>query len=199
MSYGAIRLPVFIVIIFLAAHVPVLLPPAAGRDTAGNKAANEQLFAAAQENDIIKMKRALKNGADVNARTETGQTVLHFVHDLRLAKFLIQKGADVNARDHDFDMTPIYFQRVAVAKLLRKAGADINVRAKKDITPLMWYTYSNYVEGLKYLVANGASVNIVNAEGSTALDIAIRFEHRESAAYARSAGAMTAAELGKQD
>ena len=199
MPPAAIRLAISILIIFLAAYALVSVPPAAGRDADGTRAANEQLFTAVQENDIAKMKLALKSGADVNARTETGQTALHFVQDPDLAKFLIEKGADVNARDHDFDMTPIYFHRVAIAKLLRKAGADVNVRAKKNITPLMWYTYSNYVEGLKFLVANGALVNIVNAEGSTALDIAVRFEHRESAAYLRSAGAKTAAELGKQD
>ena len=103
----------------------------------------------------------------MNARTETGQTVLHFVQDPRLAKFLIENGADVNARDYDFEMTPIYFHKVAIAKLLHKAGADVNARAKKGITPLMWYTYSNYVDGLKFLIANGAQINIVNGEGST--------------------------------
>lgn len=197
MFSGAIRLTISVLSVFLILYAALLLPPAAGQDKTGHKTADEQLFIAGQENDIVKMKLALKNGADINARTEAGQTVLHFVQDQDLAKFLIQKGADVNLKDYDFEMTPIYFQRVAVAKLLHKAGADVNVRAKKGITPLMWYTYSNYVEGLKFLIANGAHVNVVNAEGSTALDIAIRFQHRESVAYLRSAGAKTAEELSK--
>ncbi len=194
-----IRIPVFVFIILLAAHTLFLPSPAAGRNTTTNKSAKEQLFIAVQKNDMGKVKLALKNGANINARTETGQTVLHLVQDAQLAKFLIEKGAGVNARDYDFDMTPIYFQKVEIAKLLHKAGADVNARAKKGITPLMWYTYSNYVDGLTFLVANGAHVNIVNTEGSTALDIAERFGHRESAAYLRSAGAKTAAELGKRD
>ena len=199
MFSGAIRLTISVLSIFLILYAILLLPPASGQAKTGNKTANEQLFTAAQENNIVKLKLALKNGANINARTETGQTVLHFVQDPRLAKFLIEKGADVNARDNDFEMTPIYFHKVAIAKLLHKAGADVNVRAKKSITPLMWYTYSNYVDGLKFLIANGAQINIVNGEGSTALDIALRFEHRESAAYLRSAGAKTVVELSKQD
>lgn len=195
----AIRFSILVLSILLAAHVLFPPPPAAGRNTTPNKSAKEQLFIAVQKNDIAKVKLALKNGANINAKTETGQTVLHLVQDAQLAKFLIEKGADVNARDYDFEMTPIYFQKVEIAQLLRKAGAEVNARAKKGITPLMWYTYSNYVEGLKFLIANGAHVNIVNAEDSTALDIADRFGHRESAAYLRSAGGKTGAELGKRD
>jgi ankyrin repeat protein len=141
--------------------------------------------------------RALERGADVNARTEFGETVLHLVQDRGLAKLIIEKGADVNLRENDFKMTPIFFQRVAIAQLLYKAGADINIKAVKGITPLMWYTYSNYLDGVKFLVTNGAHVNSVNSEDSTALDIAIRFGHGELAEYLKSAGAKTAAELKK--
>jgi ankyrin repeat protein len=159
------------------------------------KDANNQLLMAAQENDTRKMKLALKNGADVNVRTESGQTVLHFVQDEQLAKLLIEKGANVNLKEYDFEMTPIFFHDVAIAKILYKAGADINIKAKKGITPLMWYGYNNYPDGVRFLIANGAHINLVNGEDSTALDIAIRFEYAELVEYLRSVGAKTAAEL----
>ena len=111
---------------------------------------------------------------------------------------MIDKGADVNLKENDFGMTPLYFQEVAIAQLLCKAGADINSKAQKGITPLMWHTYNNFLEGVKFLVVQGAQVNIVNGEDSTALDIALRFGYAELAEYLKSVGAKTAEELRKQ-
>lgn len=156
---------------------------------------NNQLILAAQENDLQKAGQALENGADVNARTESGQTALHLVRDPALAKFMIDKGADVNLKESDFQMAPLYFQEVAIAQLLCQAGADVNIKAEKGMTPLMWHTYNNYLEGVKFLVAHGAQVNIVNGEDSTALDIALRFGYAELVEYLKSAGAKTAEEL----
>jgi len=178
--------------IFLVSYI--LTPPAtASQDRTRNKGNNELLFSAVRENNLQKVKLALKKGADVNARTEFGETVLHFVQDPDLAKLIIEKGADVHVRENSFKMTPIFFQSITIARLLHKAGADINIKAEKGITPLMWYTYSNYLDGVKFLVTNGADVNSVNSEGSTALDIAIRFDHRKLAEYLKTMGAKTAA------
>lgn len=175
--------------------VIIAFPSYANPENAENTEANNQLIRAAQENNLQKMKEALKKGADINTRTESGQTVLHFVKNPVLAKFIIEKGADVNRKDYDFEMTPIYFHEVAIARLLYKAGADIHIKAKKGITPLMWYTYSNYLDGVKFLITNGAHINTINGEGSTAMDIALRFEYAELARYLKSVGAKTAAEL----
>jgi len=178
-------------IVFVVSHI--LTPSAtASPDKTKNKANNELLFSAVRENNLRKVKLAFKKGADINARTEFGETVLHFVQDSDIAKLIIEKGADVHIRENSFKMTPIFFQSVAIARLLHKAGADINIKAEKGITPLMWYTYSNYLEGVKFLVTNGAHLNSVNSEGSTALDIASRFDHRELTEYLKTMGAKTA-------
>lgn len=197
-KFWALRITAFALSGFLTVFFLVSTPVVSAAASPGkteNQASNEQLLSAARENDIQKVKRALERGANVNARTESGETVLHFVQDQGLAKLMIEKGADVNLRENDFKMTPIFFQKVAIAQFLYKAGGDINIRAVKGITPLMWYTYSNYLDGVKFLIINGAQVNSVNSEDSTALDIAIRFGHRELAEYLKSAGGKTAAEL----
>ena len=197
-KFGEWRISASVLSIFLGfvlVSAILVLPSFANPDKAENKEANNQMIMAAQKNDLQEMKEALKNGADVNTRTESGQTVLHFVQDSALAKLIIEKGANVNLKEHDFEMTPIYFHEIAIAQLLYKAGADINARAKKGITPLMWYTYSNYLDGIKFLIIKGAHINAVNGEDSTALDIAVRFEYAELAQYLKSVGAKTAAEL----
>ncbi len=197
-KFGAWRISALVLSIFLGVVFVVailFLPSLVNPDKAENKTNDNQLIMAARKNDVRKVKLALKNGAHVNARTESGQTVLHFVRDPALAKFMIDKGADVNLKENDFEMTPLYFQEVAIAQLLCKAGADINSKAQKGITPLMWHTYNNYLAGVKFLVAQGAQVNIVNGEDSTALDIALRFGYAELAEYLKSVGAKTAEEL----
>ena len=41
---------------------------------------------------------------------------------------------------------------IDLSDVLIKAGADIHHRSKKGNTPLMFYSYSGYTEGIKYLI-----------------------------------------------
>jgi len=41
----------------------------------------------------------VSQGADVNAKGDGGETPLHWVANVEIAKFLVSKGADVNAKD----------------------------------------------------------------------------------------------------
>ena len=62
---------------------------------------NKQLFDAILNNRISKIKRLLKQGADVNAITR-GDTPLLWAIAMGyydIVKFLIDNGADVNAKD----------------------------------------------------------------------------------------------------
>jgi ankyrin repeat protein len=52
----------------------------------------------------------------------------------------------------------------------------------------LWYAYSNNIEGSQFLFSKGVDVNAVNDEGSTALDIAERFNNQPMAQYLKSVG-----------
>lgn len=70
---------------------------------------NERLFTAAKDGDVEAVKKALEEGADINGKTITGFTPLHFAADRgyrELAKILIDKDADINAKD-DSGQTPL--------------------------------------------------------------------------------------------
>ena len=73
-------------------------------------------------------KLLISKGADLEARSNTGSTPLHyaaFKGMTEVAKLLISKGADVNAKDN-FDGTPLHMAEKGghqdLADFLRKHG-----------------------------------------------------------------------------
>lgn len=78
--------------------------------------------------------------ADIMARTEEGETVLHIVGDVGAAEVLLRAAADVNARDRE-QQTPLH---VAVRQqdprvcelLLADPAVEVNARDAKGMTPL---------------------------------------------------------------
>ena len=149
----------------------------------------QKLFSAVYENDINLIQQLINDGQDVTAVDEFGQTALHITQNEAVANLLIKAGADINAKDFDYQMTPIFNKEVNLSKILVKAGADINARSKKGNTPLMWYCYSGYLEGVEYLVSLGADVNAVNSDGQTAYDIAETFGYTGLLEYLKMQGA----------
>jgi len=154
----------------------------------------EQMFLTLYADDPETVRQQLEKGADVNAVNDTGQTPLHVTQDTGIAKMLILKGANVNALDGD-GMTPMFSKDLDLIKVLTESGADINHRSNKGNTPLIWYSYSGYLEGIQLLFSLGADVNAKNTDGQTALDIAEIFGHLELLGYLKSVGAKS----GKQD
>jgi ankyrin repeat protein len=148
-----------------------------------------RLFDPVYAGEIEKVRALLAEGVDVNMTDEYGQTALHITQDEAIAALLIAHGADVHTRDLDYQMTPIFNKDIAIAKLLVEAGADIHARSKKGNTLLMWYSYSGYLDGVKYLVSLGADIQAQNSDGQTAYDIAETFGHRELLRYLKSIGA----------
>ena len=148
----------------------------------------KKMFNALYIRDTDVVLKQLEKGVDVNAKDEGGLTPLHITQNKTIVMTLILKGANVNAVDEN-NMSPIFSKDVELSKILVAAGADIDLRSKKGNTPLIFYSYSDYIEGIQYLVSLGASVNAKNADGQTAYDIAEDFGHFKLLEYLKSIGA----------
>ena len=139
----------------------------------------ERLFLGVYAGDLKIVEEQLDLGVDVNAINETKQTPLHVTQNATIAKLLIDKGADINILD-DLGSSPIFNKEVEIAAMLLDAGVDINAVNENGNTLLIRYTYAGYLDGIKFLLARGASAGVCNKDNNNAMDIAAHF-HPNSA------------------
>ena len=95
--------------------------------------------------------------------------------DRAVVRTLVKNGADVNARDESGDtplMAAALYADTAVLELLLRAGADVNATNKAGATALM--RAATFEDKARLLVANGADVKARSRFGNTALILAAR-------------------------
>lgn len=124
---------------------------------------NEELIDASIDRDLEKVKECLKNGADINIRSNIEWTpllcVTHF-NNLEIAKYLIEKGADVNAKETlQEHWTPLLSATIndiendkvkqEIIRLLINNGADVNAKNKYERTALDYAKNKEIVSLLK--------------------------------------------------
>jgi len=126
----------------------------------------EILFAAAQSNDISLIKWLLKQGVDVNTKSQAGFTPLAYAIQLG-------KGPDA----------------AKTVKALLDAGADFDQKYYMGMTATMYAAVAGRADILKLLLARNADVNAVNEAGQTALQMARAANQAEAAALLKDAGA----------
>ena len=155
----------------------------------------EDFFELVKTGTPEEVKKAIKEGADVNARTTEeiesfgeveGVTPLimaaWYNENPEVTKLLLDAGADVNARDKN-GCTPLIWAAVfnenpEVTKVLIDAGANVNARSEYGTTPLMhaaWYNQNPEV--IKVLLDAGADGRVKDNAGKTAFDYAEGNEH----------------------
>ena len=133
----------------------------------------------------------IKKGADVNARTEKGNSPLHFAADAghtETAMALIEKGADVNAGNEN-GWTPLHFAakkgHTETAMALIEKGADVNAGDEfGSNTPLHFAAYEGHTETAMALIEKGADVNARDGLGNTPLHWAATKKGRTETAMA---------------
>ena len=113
--------------------------------------------------------------ADVNARNDSGQTVLMMLGEKITSDIvwdLINAGAKVNLRDNDGDTALIEAARsnnLDVLKTLLEAGAKVNAKNNDGQTPLMMAASEGLINNVKALILAGAEINARDGKGKSSL------------------------------
>ena len=139
-----------------------------------------------QSDDYLGVKKYLKNGADVNEKNETGESVLAQALHLRcgdeLLDLLVEAGADLFDADSEgvsvFDAAITYNNPRMVRRII-DAGIDVNeTRRNSGFTPLMAAVCYNRREIVALLLEHGADKTLTDRQGLTGADYA-RKTHRK--------------------
>jgi uncharacterized protein len=141
---------------------------------------NDALLKAVENGEIVKVRKALSSGADVNARTSYGNPailVAAYNGHYRVAKYLVDKGAEVNEGGQG-DWTALIktcmipniskmtldkpSERLKIAELLIAKGANVNGGDDMGETSLHSCSFWGYADIVKLLITKGADVNAKN-------------------------------------
>lgn len=146
-------------------------------NTRTSKETDMALISAARNGDEQAVKQLLEQGADVEARTETGATALiaaAYRNHLEVAEMLIEAGADVNAKDQT--QQSAYLISTAevgddprLLKLTLRNGANVQSLDSYNGTGLIRAADRGYVDVVRELLKTDTNVDHVNNLGWTAL------------------------------
>jgi len=136
------------------------------------------LFIAVLKKNLKIVKFLVENGADINKKTVSGNTILMVAiafRDLEIVKFLLEKGADISEKSNNRN-TPLHLAakwgNFGIVKFLVEKGADINVVNKAGNTPLHIAAKWGNIEIVQFLIDKGANINTVNKNSKTPLNLA---------------------------
>ena len=163
----------------LALVACALLWPALAAAQSGN-----DMWQAAFDGDVNRVREAVEHGADVNFRGRGGFTALLAAArngHLDVVKYLVEHGANINQRDNNRDKTPLlaasFKGHYDVVRYLVEHGADLNLQGVNGWTPLHDAAYVGDIEVVKLLVDHNCDLRLKNERGETARETAERGSH----------------------
>jgi len=155
------------------------------------------LYLAVQRGDLDQIERHIHWGSDINQLGPDGQRPLHVAASMgrvAITQLLIRTGTDieaVNLRGRTPLQEAVLAGRIQVAGVLRKAGATLDADAMLLAAAAEGTTDRDIVN---YLVQQGANLEVRDANGDTALLLAIRQGNHRLVRHLVSAGADVNAE-----
>ena len=136
---------------------------------------NRALFKSIKRNDVDAVKKLLDDGADLDARDDTGKTPLMAASHSKYTdacKFLLEMAADVNQQS-DSGSTALMLAAIDghadIVKLLLDAGADVALQNYKGWTALTCAFIKGDPTSVEFLIEYGAGINHQDNEGHTPL------------------------------
>ena len=140
------------------------------------------LVDAVKHNDFKLVKKLIAEGADVNQKDSSGNSLLIISSangNAEIVELLLSSGAALNAVDANMKATALhaaaYLGHPKVMKLLVEQGIDLNIQGPYNgYTALHDAVLQNNIEGVKILVESGANVNLKGHDGNTPLMLAKR-------------------------
>src|SRR5215831_11870896 len=183
---------------------------------ASNRYGVTPLSLAATNGNPVVVEMLLKAGADPKANLPGGQTVLMTAArtgNPDVVKMFLDRGADLNARENTNSETALMWAAAEnhpeAAKLLVAHGADVDARSKPleyktdrfglegvltilprgNMTPLMYAAREGSAAAARALAEGGASLNLTDPDGTSALLLAIMNSHYDTAAVLLEKGA----------
>lgn len=132
---------------------------------------DRQLVRAAGDGDVSAVRQLIKEGAQVNAVDEWGNTALLLAAregDVEIARTLLRAGADVDGRGGA--LTPLGQAALRghrhMVRLLLRSGARVDATALNDHTPLVTAVKLNHPEVVSLLLKAGADTQAKDRTGA---------------------------------
>ncbi|WP_341814104.1 ankyrin repeat domain-containing protein [Wolbachia endosymbiont (group A) of Nomada flava] len=152
------------------------------------------LHCAADNDNKLDISRAILNrNADIEARTNIGETPLHIANaygQLKIIELLVDKGASLEAKTND-GLTPLHVAiqhnntTPKIIEFLIDKGVNIEAKIKDDQTPLHHAVFKDRLDIVRVLSSRGANIEAKNKDGKTPLDIAIDKKYDNVERYLR--------------
>jgi hypothetical protein len=176
-----------------------------------------RLFRAVSVGTLKYITQLLDLGADPNTPSELNVTPLHqamVVKRKDVAELLLARGAKLDAysaagigdakqlaellaNQPSCPWSPLHIAaeagQIEAARVLLEKGTDVNTPATDRFgkrTPLIWAAIGNQKGMLEFLLSRGASINLADAKGHTAMWYAQQHEAKEAIAFLKEKGAV---------
>jgi hypothetical protein len=143
------------------------------------------MWCSGDEDALPCMKKLIRHRAEVNARSDDGETALFYAAQSgckEMVQLLLRHGADVNTVEKWSGKTPLAaflgncgycedgYNEIAV--MLLHAGANVNSQMKNGWTPLMLAVITGDESLCESILVKSVRPNLENEEGQTALMLA---------------------------